>query len=100
LSSLGPVAYSSKAFYFRSNSNILQGDLVVEVDWSPTGKPIYNGGDISEVGYVDAKRFEEGTLSYYKVYVANKSIESTIRGVRIANSNGIKNYEIIREVQP
>lgn len=95
VSSLGPVAYSSKAFYLKSEVKVESGDLIIEVDWSPTGKPIYTGGDISDISYVENNRFERGEIIFKKAYVSNKSIESEVRGIRIANSNGIKNYEVL-----
>jgi hypothetical protein len=91
----GEMISSGKAFYFLPDVLVKIKDLVVEVDWSPSGKPIYNGSDICEVNFIDPKRFENGQLTFLKVFVAGQAIEKQIRGIRIANTNGIKNYEII-----
>jgi hypothetical protein len=96
-SSFGPLAMSGKAYFFKSDVKIALKDLILEVDWSPTGKPIYNGGEISEINYIDRNRFERGEVAFQKVYVAGESVERNIRGIRIANTNGIKNYEILRD---
>ncbi len=95
MASLGDIVSSGRAFYFLPDVKIKIKDLIVEVDWSTTGKPTYNGGDICEVNFIDSKRFENGQLTFLKVFVEGKAIERQIRGIRIANSNGIKNYEII-----
>jgi hypothetical protein len=93
---MGDLISSAKAYYFKSDAGVTISDLIVEVDWSPTGKPIYNGGEISEANFIDSKRFEQGAFTYHKIYVAGEPILRDIRGIRIANVNGIKNYEVIR----
>lgn len=97
--SLGSMEYSGNAYYMRPDIPISVGDLIVEVDWSATGKPIYTGDTLSEVNYVDPKRFEHGETIFKKVYVSGTSVDRKIRGIRIANSSGVKNYELIRGVQ-
>lgn len=94
---IGDASSSAKAFYFRTNVRLSIGDLIVEVDWSDSGKPIYNNGEVSEINFIDIKRYEQGQPTYQKAYVEGRPIQSEIRGIRIANSNGIKNYEIVRE---
>lgn len=92
---LGDLMSSGKAYFFKPDIKVSLQDLVVEVDWSATGKPIYAGGEISEVNFIDKKRFDNGQPTYAKVYTASQPIQRDIRGFRIANTNGIKNYEII-----
>jgi hypothetical protein len=94
---IGDMSSSAKAFYCKVDVKLSLGDLILEVDWSPTGKPIYGDGELFEINYIDVKRFEQGLPTYQKAYCEGRPIESKIRGIRIANSNGIKNYEIIRE---
>lgn len=96
-SSFGSLAMSGKAYFFKEDVKISLQDLVIEVDWSPTGKPIYAGGEISEINYIDKNRFERGEIAFQKAYVAGESVDRNVRGIRIANMNGIKNYEIVRD---
>jgi hypothetical protein len=69
-------------------------DLLLDVDWTPQGKPLYTGRGIYEVSHIDPQRFERGAIVFNKVYVKDEPIEKEIRGIRIANVNGIINYEI------
>lgn len=92
----GEMGVPSRIYYFNHNARVRTQDLIVEVEWSPSGKPIYQGGPVWEVGYVDELRFFDGEIVYKKVAVRDTPIEKAIRGVRIANSKGIKNYEIVR----
>jgi hypothetical protein len=94
---MGDMSASAKALFFKADVKLSLGDLVVEVDWSETGRPIYANGEVLEINFIDVKRYEKGQPTYQKAYCEGRPIESQIRGIRIANSNGIKNYEIIRE---
>lgn len=91
----GPIAIPGRIYYTRYNANLRPTDLIVDVDWTKGGKPLYSGGGIYEVSHIDPKRFDRGRLIYNKVYVKDEPVEKAIRGFRIANANGIKNYEII-----
>ena len=93
----GPLAVPGRAYYMRHNVKVTIGSLIVEVDWSTTGKPIYNGGGIYEVSHIDPQRFQKGQIVFLKVYVKDRPIEKRIRGIRIASVNGIINYEIAME---
>lgn len=95
-SSVGPMQAGSTAYFVKVDMKVRARDLIIEVDWSPTGKPIYNGGHVGEVNYVDLKRYENGTPTFQKLYVEEKPVRKEIRGIRVANSNGIQNYEIVR----
>lgn len=91
----GQMVVPGKHFYFKHDIGLKVKDLIVEVDWSPTGKPIYVGGDILEINFIDPKRFETGQVAYVKVYCKGEPVRSDVRGIRIASANGIKNYEIV-----
>jgi hypothetical protein len=95
--SFGAISVPGRVYYMRYNAILHPTDLIVDVDWTSTGRPVYNGGGIYEVSHVDPKKFERGQLIYNKVYVKDKPVEKEIRGIRIANANGIKNYEIAME---
>jgi hypothetical protein len=98
-SKIGGLSIPGRVYYTRYNLLISATDLIVDVDWSSNGKPIYNGGGIYEVSHVDPKRFEKGELIYNKVYVKDEPVEKQVRGIRISNVNGIKNYEIMTETK-
>lgn len=93
---IGDMSSSAKAFFFKPDAKLTLGDLILEVDWSEAGKPIYSDGELLEINSIDVKRFEMGTPTYKKVYCEGRPIESNIRSVRITNVNGIKNFEIVR----
>lgn len=93
--SLGQMNAPGRQYYVQYNCQIKTQDLIVEVDWSETGKPIYNGGGIYQVSMVDDKYFEDGKIAYKKIFCKDQPIEKQIRGIRIANVNGIKNYELV-----
>lgn len=93
----GGMAVPGRQYYFRHNTQFVPGDLIVEVTWTPQGKPVYTDGGIYEVSHVDAARYKEGQVIYKKVYCKDTPIEKGIRGIRIANVNGITNYEIAME---
>jgi len=84
-----------RVYYFRYNAPVSTGDLIVDVDWTPGGKPIYTGRGIYEVNHVDPQQFQRGEVVFYKVYVKDQPIEKEIRSIRITQANGIRNYEIV-----
>lgn len=94
--SIGDIAVPGRFYYMRHNVRAQSGDLILQVDWSATGKPIYNGGMLLEVSHVDSMRFKHGEVVYKKVYCKDQPIEKQIRGIRIVNASGIKNYEVLR----
>lgn len=93
--SLGQMNAPGRQYYMKHDAQVEVQSLIVEVDWSPTGKPIYNGGGIYQISLVDKKYFENGQVAYKKIFCKDQPIEKQIRGIRIANVNGIKNYELI-----
>lgn len=95
--SLGRMAVPGRQYYFKHNAKVSPRDLIVDVDWSPTGKPVYSGRGIYEVSHVDPERFKHGEIIYQVVYVKDQPVEKQIRGIRITNMNGIVNYEIAME---
>lgn len=96
-SPFGELAAPGFRYFSKHDVRVQVSDLIVEVDWSQTGKPVFNGGYVSEVNHIDVKRWERGEIAFKKIYTSDQPIEKKIRGVRIANVNGIKNYELIRE---
>jgi hypothetical protein len=93
----GGMAVPGRQYYFNHNIQFQPGDLIVDVDWTEQGKPVYRGGGIYEISHIDPARFEHGQLIFNKVYVKDQPVEKQIRGIRIANVNGITSYEIAME---
>lgn len=94
---IGEIYTPGRAYFCRWDVETMAGDLIVEVDWTEQGKPYYAGKGIYEVNLVDPQRFERGELIFSKVYVKDQPVEKQIRGIRIANVNGIISYEIAME---
>jgi hypothetical protein len=94
---LGDMNVIGRQYYMRYDARVKEQCMIVEVDWSPSGKPIYNGGGVYEVTQVDRKVFENGQVAFQKVYCKDEPVQKQIRGIRIANVNGITNYEIAME---
>ena len=74
----GEVGLIGRKFFFQPQAKLAEGDLIVEVNWSPTGKPIWNKGHIFEVANVDPQRFEKGELIFYAVLVKDTNVEKDI----------------------
>lgn len=92
----GGLSVPGRQYYFRYGTNLMVGDLIVDVEWNGN-KPVYKGGGIYEISHINPNRFEKGELVYYTVYVKDQPVEKDIRGIRIVEVNGIKNYEIAME---
>lgn len=94
----GQIAVPSRAWFFRYNAQVDTKDLIVDVDWTDTGKPVYNNDGIYEVNHIDTTlRFEHGERTFKKVLCKDTPINKRIRGIRIVQVNGIINYEIAME---
>jgi len=94
----GEMATPGFRYFMKHDAKVSIGDLIMEVEWTDSGKPVYNGGYLSSINHIDRKRWEGGQVIFQKVYTSDEPIEKEIRGIRIVNSNGIKNYEIVRGV--
>jgi hypothetical protein len=93
--SLGRMNSPGRQYFMRYDARVATKCLLVEVDWTDSGKPVYNNGAVYEVSHVDDKKFEHGQVVFKKAYCKDEPVNKQIRGIRIANVNGIKNYEII-----
>jgi hypothetical protein len=94
--SFGGMSVPGRQYYFRYNAQLSSGDLIVDVDWNGQ-KPVYTGRGIYEISHIDPARYERGEIIYQTAFVKDQPIEKQIRGIRIANVNGILNYEIAME---
>ena len=97
MAGFGELDVKLPTYWFRYNAVIQKQNLIVEVDWSPTGKPVYNGGPIYQVQNIDKKVFENGQVAFQKITCKDEPLNKQIRGIRIANVNGIIKYEIAAE---
>jgi hypothetical protein len=96
--SFGQIAIGNRAYYFAPNCAIEQKDLIVETEWNDRGKPVYNGGGIYEVVHSDeTQKAESGIQVYKRVYSQDTPIQKNIRGIRIAQVNGITTYQLAME---
>ena len=93
----GGMAVPGRQYYFKHDTPFVPGDLIVDVDWSEQGKPVYTGKGIYEISHTDPNRFERGENVFNKVFCKDQPVEKRIRGIRIASVNGITNYEIAME---
>jgi hypothetical protein len=90
----GGMAVPGRQYYFKHSIQFQPGDLIVDVDWTEQGKPVYTGKGIYEVSHIDPNRFEHGQNIFNTIYCKDQPVQKQIRGIRIAQVNGITNYEI------
>lgn len=91
----GQLNSDGRQYYFRYNVPVTPQCLIVEVDWSPTGKPIYNGGGIFAITLVASNVYENGQITYKKAFCKDQPVQKQIRGIHITSVNGITNYELV-----
>lgn len=97
-SSMGPIAVPSTQWFFFPEAQIKEKDLIVDVDWSESGKPVYNGAGIHEINNINRTlRFEKGERIFQIAYTKDTPVQKNIRGIRIVEVNGIINYELAME---
>lgn len=85
----GEMAVAGRSYFFKNNVNLIEGDLIIEVDWQGDF-PIYTGRGIYKISHIDPARFENGKITYYKAYVKDQPIKKTIRGFKIVQqANGV-----------
>lgn len=94
----GQISVPSRSYYVNSQAKVKTKDLIVDVDWTASGKPVYNGGGIYEVSYVDESlRYEGGQQIYKAIQCKDTPVQKSIRGIRVVQVNGIINYELALE---
>lgn len=91
----GEMMVPGRFYYMDRITQVKQGDLILEVDWTPQGVPIYNGGDLFEVSHISPYHFERDELIYKKVYVHDQPIQKEIRGIRIVEKAFEIGYELV-----
>ena len=93
----GGIAVPGRQYYFKHDTQFAPNDLIVDVEWDDYGKPFYTGKGIYEISHIDPQRYQKGEMVYKKIYCKDQPVQKNIRGIRIANMNGIINYEIAME---
>lgn len=94
--SFGQISVPSRAYYVSRDARVREKDLIVDVDWTPSGKPIYNGGGIYEISHIDdTLRLNKGEQIYKLLQCKDTPIEKNIRGIRVVQVKGIVNYELM-----
>jgi len=97
-SHIGNVVSGDRKYFFLPNMNAIEKDLIVEVEWDKFGKPTYKDGGIWSVTTIDKNLNLGAGKDVYKVYYASETpVRSKIRGIRISEINGIKQYNILLE---
>ena len=94
----GQISATNRTYYMKVSANLAPKDLIVDVDWTDSGKPVYKGAGIYEISHVDETlRYEKGEQIYKKVSCKDNPVQKNIRGIRIAEVSGIINYELAME---
>lgn len=94
---MGGMSIPGRQYYFKNEVSVGVGDLIVDVEWYDDGRPYYTNGGIYEISHIDPNRFKGGEHVFHKVYCKDEVINKHIRGIRIVERYGIKNYEIAVE---
>jgi len=97
---LGSVVSEGRKYFFKPNMAAKEKDYIVSVDWNQFGKPIYKDGGVWEINNVDRNlKLGQGEDVFKIVYTSENPVESHIRGIRMAEVNGILQYQVIMEVK-
>lgn len=91
----GEMMVPGRFYYMDRTTQVKQGDLVLEVDWTPHGVPIYNDGGLYEISHVTPFYFDNEEMIYKKVYVKDQPILKNIRAVRIVEKPFEIGYELL-----
>lgn len=95
---IGDTISAGRMYFFSPEMKAKELDLIVEVDWDEYGRPIYNDGGIWSINYVDRNQNLGTNKPVYRViYTAEQPVRSKLRGIRISELNGIKQYNILME---
>lgn len=95
---IGDVMGGDRKYYFMPNMTANEKDLIVEVDWDQFGRPVYNNKGIWKITNVDHTQNLGQGKEIYKIYYASLTpVLSKVRGIRISEINGIKQYNILME---
>lgn len=95
---IGTVITGHRKFYTKPNLLAGERDMIVEVSWDSFGKPIYKEGAMWKITNIDTtQKLGEGKEVFKVYYAAITPVRRKIRGIRISELNGIKQYNILME---
>ena len=93
----GNINVPSRKWFLYPNALVKAKDLVVSVEWV-NNRPVYTGKGIYEITHVDDTMILQNGEQVYKIaYCKDTPVNKSIRGIRIAESQGIINYELAME---
>lgn len=97
-SQIGGYMTGDRRFFTAPELNASEKDLFILVDWDQAGRPIYNGGGVWAIKNVDQTQDLGQGQQIFKVFYASLTpVRSKIRGMRVQEMNGIKQYHILLE---
>ena len=95
---IGEIVGLPRQWFMRTDIKLQRKDLIVDVEWDASGKPVYAGGGIYEVNHIDeTMKFANGEQVYKLVFTMDTPVQKNIRGIRIVEVQGIVNYELAME---
>lgn len=96
---IGDVIAGDRKYYFKPNMHASEKDLIVEVTWDKFGRPTYNeDGGIYSISAVDRNQNLGSDKDVYRIYYAAETpVRSKIRGIRINEVHGKKQYVVLME---
>ena len=95
---IGSVISTGRKYFFLPNMQANEKDLIIEVEWDRFGRPKYKDGGIWEINSVDRNlKLGQGKDVYKAVYTSETPVHSRIRGIRIAEVDGIIQYQVALE---
>lgn len=94
---IGDVAVGTRRYFFLPNVKAREKDLIVEVNWDEHGRASYNEDGLWNITNID-KNQKIGDQEIYRIYYATETpVRSKIRGIRVAEINGIKQFSVLME---
>ncbi|MEX3713553.1 hypothetical protein ABFV99_14210 [Cytobacillus horneckiae] len=95
--SIGDIATAARKYFVLPSVQAKEKDLIVEVGWDDAGRPYYNNNGMWNITYVDKSQFLGDQEIFRICYVNEAVVRTKIRGIRIAEINGVKQYSILME---
>lgn len=96
-SHIGGATSGARTYYFKSEMEGRAKDLIIEVDWDELGRPKYNERGVWSINSVDYNMHLGDKVIFKVAYVSEQPVRSGIRGIRIEDINGIKEYKVLME---
>lgn len=94
---IGGITSGARTYYFKAEMEGAVKDIIIEADWDSLGRPKYNGRGIWSINSVNYNLHIGNETIFKAVYTSEQPVRSNIRGIRIQEINGIKEYEVLME---